>query len=136
MIKIINEEINEFIEFLNKYYPLSMNIFIHFVEDTECIEIPDKEDEYSYGITIFEKSNKESPNIYISTEIPNDEDILHIIAHEYAHCIQWCNLKELDENEANDLADFYIERFNCDIRKTTEECEDCGFCEKNKKGVL
>ena len=129
MIKIISDEINDFLEFLNAEYPRDASFYLHICEGHDSIQDP-----YTKGIA-FGMFGRETNHCYVAGEL-EIEQILKTIAHEHKHFLQKCDELSFNEEDAENFADYMYNKFNCDIRKTTEECEDCGFCEKNKKGAL
>ena len=80
---------------------------------------------------------RENDECYVAGDLET-EQILKTIAHEYKQFLQKYNDngEDFNEEDAEDFADLMYDRFTCDIRKTTEECRDCVFCDQNKKGVL
>jgi hypothetical protein len=122
MIKIINDNIDDFIKYLNERYPIDKTVYIHICEGFDTIEEPDT-DNVAFGM--FGNHND---NIYIAGDIP-EEQIFKTIAHEYKHFIQKYTTSVYDEKEAEDFADKIYNEFTCDIRTYAESCNDCNFCE-------
>lgn len=129
MIKIINENISDFIEFLNNEYQREECFYLHICEGHDSIQDP-----YTENLA-FGMFNRETNHCYVAGDL-EEEQVLKTIAHEYKHFLQKCDGGSFDEEDAENFADLMYDRFTCDIRKTTEECSACVFCDKNKKGVL
>ena len=129
MIKIINEEINDFIELLQKEYYNDSPFYLHICEGHDSIQDP-----YTESIA-FGMFNRETNHCYVAGELET-EQILKTIAHEYKHYMQKCDELSFNEEDAENFAEDIYKRFTCEIRNISEDCRDCGFCEKNKKGAL
>lgn len=126
MIKIISDEINDFLEFLQNEYSNDAPFYLHICEGHDSIQDP-----YTEGLA-FGMLNRETNHCYVAGEI-EEEQVLKTIAHEYKHYIQKCEGINFDEEEAEDFADYMYDKFVCEIRQTIEECKDCGFCEKGER---
>lgn len=123
MIKIINDEINDFIEFLNSEYPKDESFYLHICEGHDSIQDP-YTDSLAFGM--FGRQNDEC---YVAGDLET-EQILKTIAHEYKHFLQKYDNVEFKEEEAENFAEDVYKRFICEIRIISEDCSDCGFCEK------
>lgn len=128
MIKIINDDIDDFLKFLEEKYPINQNVYIHVCEGFDSIQEPDTEN-VAFGM--FGNNND---HIYVAGDIPK-EQILKTLAHEYKHFIQKYSNEEYSESNAEDFADKIFNEFNCDIRKLQEICGDCGFCEVKNENL-
>lgn len=127
MLRIINDDIDDFLKFLDENYPVKQNVYIHICEGFDTIQEPNTEN------TAFGMFGNNNDNIYVAGDIPM-EQILKTIAHEYKHFIQKYSGQEYNEKEAEDFADRVYKEFNCDIRKYQEDCNDCGFCDVQNNG--
>lgn len=125
MIKIINDDIDDFLKFLNKKHPLKQNVYIHICEGFDTIQEPDTTN------VAFGMFGNNSDNIYVAGDIPN-EQILKTIAHEYKHFMQKYSNEDYNEIDAEDFADKVYNEYKCDIRRLQESCNECGFCEVDK----
>ena len=128
MIKIINDDINDFINFLDEKYSINQNVYIHICEGFDTIQEPETEN-VAFGM--FGNSND---HIYVAGNIPV-EQILKTIAHEYKHFTQKYLSEQYDENDAEDFAEKVYKEFYCDIRSFQENCNECRFCEVNNEKV-
>lgn len=99
MIKIINNEINELIALLNEKYQEEPDVFLHIIEDCDSIEI---ENEMCFGAY---DTNKRQ--IYVAGDLPDPEDVLQTITHEFAHHLQNISGSGYDEE--------YAEQFTFEI---------------------
>lgn len=127
MIKIINENISDFIEFLNNEYPRDELFYLHICEGHDSIQDPYTE---SFAFGMFGRENNEC---YVAGDLET-EQVLKTIAHEYKHFLQKYENIEFNEKDAEDFAEDVYKQFTCDIRGHMESCEDCSFCDK--KGEL
>ena len=125
MIKIISDEINDFIELLQKEYSNDTPFYLHICEDCDSVQDP-----YTENLA-FGMFNRESNHCYVAGEL-EEEQVFKTIAHEYKHYIQKCNGIEFNEEKAENFADYMYDKFTCDIRKTMENCSGCGFCKKGE----
>ena len=125
MIKIINENVNDFIELLQKEYSNDAPFYLHICEDCDSIQDPYTE---RLGFGMF---SKETNHCYVAGDL-EEEQVLKTIAHEYKHFLQKCNMIDFNEDDAEDFAEMMYNKFVCDIRKFSECCSDCKFC--NNKG--
>lgn len=125
MIKIINDDINDFLRFLDENYPIEQNVYIHICEGFDTIQEPNTEN-VAFGM--FGNNND---HIYVAGNIPK-EQILKTIAHEFKHFVQKYSNQEYNESDAENFADKIYKEFICGIRKYQESCDDCGFCEVDK----
>ena len=123
MIKIINDEINDFIDFLNNEYQRNESFYLHMCEGHDSIQDP-----YTENLA-FGMFNRETNHCYVAGNL-EEEQVLKTIAHEYKHFLQKCIDVDFDEEEAENFADYVYNRFVCEIRKNVENCEDCGFCKR------
>ena len=123
MIKIINDDVNDFINFLDKEYPRDKTFYLHICEGHDSIQDPYTEE---LGFGMF---GKESNECYVAGDL-EIEQVLKTIAHEYKHFIQKYDGVEFNEEDAENFADETYKRFVCEIRKTIEDCENCRFCQK------
>ena len=123
MIKIINENVSDFIEFLNNEYPRDSPFYLHICEGCDSVQDP-----YTERLA-FGMFNRETNHCYVAGDL-EEEQVLKTIAHEYKHYIQKCSGVEFNEEDAENFADYMYDKFICEIRQTVEDCIDCGFCEK------
>ena len=121
MIKVINDDIDDFLKFLDEKYPVTQKVYIHICEGFDTIQEPDTEN------VAFGMFGNESDHIYVAGDI-QIEQILKTVAHEYKHFLQKYSSESYSENEAENFADKVYKEFFCDIRRTQEDCSDCGFC--------
>lgn len=102
MIKIVNEEIDSMIAYLNREYPTKKDCFIHICEGYDVIQTPDGK---GFGVFEVPKTEDDVPCVYIAGDMPNDDfQIVETLAHEYKHFMQWCNKEEFSEKEAEEFA--------------------------------
>ena len=127
MIKIINDEIDDFLKFLESDYCAKDPFYIHICEGYDTIEDPN-------GGVAFGMFNRFTNHCYIASEL-EEEQLLKTIAHEYKHFIQKCRNGEFNENEAEDYAELMYDKFKCDIRNIICDCDECEFCEKNRRSI-
>ena len=125
MIKIISENVSDFIEFLNNEYPRDELFYLHICEGHDSIQDPYTE---RSGFGMF---SKETNHCYVAGDL-EEEQVLKTIAHEYKHFLQKCDMIDFNEDDAEDFAENVYNKFVCDIRKFSEDCSDCKFC--NNKG--
>lgn len=123
MIKIINDDVNDFINFLDKEYPRDETFYLHICEGHDSIQDPYTEE---LGFGMFGRENNEC---YVAGDL-EIEQVLKTIAHEYKHFIQKYDGVEFNEEDAENFADETYKRFVCEIRKTIEDCDNCRFCQK------
>lgn len=123
MIKIISDELNDFLEFLNAEYPKDESFYLHICEGHDSIQDP-----YTEGIA-FGMFGRENDECYVAGDL-GIEQVLKTIAHEYKHFLQKYDSLNFDEDDAEIFANLIYNRFVCEIRKNVENCENCGFCEK------
>lgn len=123
MIKIISDEINNFIELLQTEYSNEAPFYLHICEDCDSVQDPYTE-KLAFGMF-----NRKTNHCYVAGDL-EEEQVLKTIAHEYKHYIQKCSSVEFDEDDAENFADYMYDKFICEIRKIIEDCEDCGFCEE------
>jgi Zn-dependent peptidase ImmA (M78 family) len=123
MIKIISDEINDLLEFLNAEYPKDELFYLHICEGHDSIQDP-----YTEGLG-FGMFNKETNHCYVAGDL-EEEQVLKTIAHEYKHFLQKYDEVEFNEKEAEDFSDEIYKRFTCEIRQTVEDCIDCVFCDE------
>ena len=125
MIKIISENVSDFIEFLNNEYPRDELFYLHICEGHDSIQDPHTE---RLGFGMF---SKETNHCYVAGDL-EEEQVLKTIAHEYKHFLQKCDMIDFNEDDAEDFAEMMYNKFMCGIRKFSEGCSDCKFC--NNKG--
>lgn len=123
MIKIINDDVNDFINFLDKEYPRDKTFYLHICEGHDSIQDPYTEE---LGFGMFGRENNEC---YVAGDL-EIEQVLKTIAHEYKHFIQKYDGVEFNEEDAENFADETYKRFVCEIRRTIEDCDNCKFCQK------
>lgn len=128
MIKTISDEIDDFLKFLDKKYPVKQNVYIHICEGFDTIQEPNTEN------VAFGMFGNDNDHIYVAGDIPI-EQILKTIAHEYKHFVQKYSSEPYNENEAENFADKIYKEFYCDIRRFQENCNKCGFCEVENEKV-
>lgn len=126
MIKIISDEINDFIELLQTEYSNDAPFYLHICEGCDSVQDPYTE-KLAFGMF-----NRETNHCYVAGDL-EEEQVLKTIAHEYKHYTQKCSSVEFDEDDAENFADYMYDKFMCEIRKTIEDCGDCGFCKKGDK---
>ena len=126
MIKIISDEINDFLEFLNTEYPKDEWFYIHIYEGHDSIQDP-----YTESIA-FGMFNRETNHCYVAGELET-EQILKTIAHEYKHYMQKCDELSFNEEDSEDFAEDVYKIFTCEIRNISEDCCDCVFCDKEER---
>jgi len=123
MIKIISDEINDLLEFLNAEYPKDESFYLHICEGHDSIQDP-----YTEGIA-FGMFGRENDECYVAGDL-GIEQVLKTIAHEYKHFLQKYDDMEFNEKDAEDFAEDIYKRFTCEIRNISEDCKYCGFCDK------
>ena len=126
MIKIISDEINDFLEFLNAEYPRDESFYLHICEGHDSIQDP-----YTKGIA-FGMFGRENDECYVAGDLET-EQILKTIAHEYKHFLQKYNGEDFNEEDSEDFAEDIYKIFTCEIRNISEDCRDCVFCDKEEK---
>ena len=126
MIKIINENVSDFIEFLNNEYPRDELFYLHICEGHDSIQDPYTE---RLGFGMF---SKETNHCYVAGDL-EEEQVLKTIAHEYKHFLQKCDMIDFNEEDAEDFAEMIYNKFTCSIRTTIEDCYYCGFCKHEKE---
>jgi Zn-dependent peptidase ImmA (M78 family) len=114
MIKIINENINNFITYLNNNYSIDQTAYVHICEGFDTIQEPET-DNVAFGM--FGNYND---HIYIAGDMP-EEQVLKTIAHEYKHFIQKYSDAAFDENEAENFADMIYQEFMSTISINRKE---------------
>ena len=87
MIKIISDEINDFLELLQNEYSNDAPFYLHICEGCDSIQNPCTE-----GLA-FGMFNRETNHCYVAGEL-EEEQVLKTIAHEYKHYVQKC--EEID----------------------------------------
>lgn len=125
MIKIINDDVNDFINFLDKEYPRDKTFYLHICEGHDSIQDP-----YTEGLG-FGMFNRKTNHCYVAGDL-EEEQVLKTIAHEYKHFLQKYDMLDFNEEDAEDFAEMIYNKFTCEIRTTIEDCKDCGFCEKGE----
>lgn len=101
MIKIVNQDIDKAIQYLNENYHMDKEVFLHICEGYYTIETPIG---MGFGLFVAPKSEDEIPVIYIAGDMPNDDfQIVETLAHEYRHFMQWCNREEFSEEQAEEF---------------------------------
>lgn len=125
MIKIINDEINDFLDFLNNEYQREESFYLHICEGCDSVQDPYTE-KLAFGMF-----NRETNHCYVAGDL-EEEQVLKTIAHEYKHFLQKCDSLEFNEDDAEDFAEDIYKRFSCEIRNISEDCRDCGFCKKGE----
>ncbi len=122
MIKIISEEIDDFICLLEMEYVTDESFYLHICEGHDTIEDPET------GKVAFGMFGIHNNHCYVAGDLPL-EQLLKTIAHEYMHFIQKWEEKDINEDEAEDFADLMYNKFTCDIRSVICNCDECKFCE-------
>ena len=104
MIKILNDSVQDVIDYLNTNYQQDKEVYLHIVEGYDTIEGPDGT--MGFGVFVVPQCADDLPMIYIPGEAPmGDWDIVvENIAHEYKHFMQYCNGQPFDEEEAEVFA--------------------------------
>lgn len=125
MLTILPKREMDFIQFLNDNYPLEEVIYLTVLQGYSAVT-DDETGGKGFAVYLPQKNI-----IMLPTDIPEyilsgiiDEDdmecvkdfIIHNLAHEYAHALQFngvrrCAEEEL-ENDANAFADEAVEKFN------------------------
>lgn len=112
MIKIINNAIDNTIQYLDRFYGRKEKVYIHILEESDAVQAPDGK----MGFGVFCTENQ---HIYVAADIPEPEiTVPHTIAHEYMHFLQWCEGRPYDEKEADEFAEHILE-----VISTAEEWE-------------
>lgn len=102
MIKILNQDIDGAIKYLNENYPTEKQVFLHICEGYDTIETPDGT---GFGVFVKPNSDDEIPEIYIAGDMPNDDlQVVKTLAHEYKHFMQYCYGEQFSEEEAEEFA--------------------------------
>ena len=123
MIKIISDEINDFLEFLNSSYQSDESFYLHICEGHDSIQDP-----YTKNLA-FGMFNRETNHCYVAGNL-EEEQVIKTIAHEYKHFLQKCEEIEFNEEDAENFAEDIYKIFKCEIRIISDDCSDCGFCHK------
>ena len=126
MIKIISDEINDFLEFLNAEYPRDESFYLHICEGHDSIQDP-----YTKGIA-FGMFGRENDECYVAGDLET-EQILKTIAHEYKHFSQKYKGEDFNKEASEDFAEDVYKIFTCEIRNISEDCCDCVFCDKEER---
>lgn len=106
MIAIHSDNIDRMLLHLDRNYEVEKKVYIHIVENCDCIEAPDG----SKGFGVFIPDEQ---SIYVVTDIPDtDINVPMTIAHEYMHFLQWCDGKPYDDEEAEQFA----KKVMCEIK--------------------
>lgn len=121
MIKLISDEIDEFLQLLDMEYYTDESFYLHIAEDCDSIEDPTN-NELAFGM--FGNHNN---HCYIAGNLEL-EQVLKSIAHEYMHFIQKDKGLEYNEEDAENFAELMYDKFNCEIRNIICDCEECKFC--------
>ena len=98
MIKLVNDVVNETIEFLNNRYPSDKDVYISIVRGCSMI----MDNTIKAGETGFGTYVKDTKTIYIAGNMPDqsEEMIIRTIGHEYGHFLQDIDDTGFDEEQA------------------------------------
>lgn len=126
MITILPERELKFIDFLNKNYPLHSDIRLSVLQGYDAVQ---SDESSNCGFAVFLPQEN---IIMLPTDVPddvkalNDEEltrdfVIHNLAHEYAHALQFNGVRECEksrmEEDADAFADKVVEEFNSIIKK-------------------
>ena len=126
MLTILPERELNFIDFLNKNYPLHSDIRLSVLQGYDAVQ-SDKSGNCGFAVFLPQENI-----IMLPTDVPdevkamNDEEftrdfVIHNLAHEYAHALQFNGVREFEESrmeeDADAFADKAVEEFNSLIKK-------------------
>lgn len=115
MLRVLDKRTEEFIEFLNNKYPCRADIRIMALHGYDSVT---SDASGAEGFAVF---LPEENIIMLPMEVPqnileeNDEAltrdfVIHNLAHEYAHALQFNGDREVDEDRIEEDADTFAER--------------------------
>ena len=104
MIKLINDEIRAFTEYISD--PKIAPVELYVIPGFDAIQTPDRE----FASAVYNpKENRIIAAEGVSEELQGE--VLRHIAHEYYHHIQKCNGDDFDEDEAEDFAETMCQKW-------------------------
>ena len=107
MIKIISNEVNEFIKYLNEKYKTEKDVYMHIIENCDVVKNP-QTGTTAYGAYVS-SPNGDYNHIYIAGLC---DEVLWTIAHEYKHHLQKYNEQvDFSEEDADNFADKVVNDF-------------------------
>ena len=105
MIKLINDEIRAFTEYISD--PKIAPVELYVIPGFDAIQTPDRE----FASAVYNpKENRIIAAEGVSEELQGE--VLHHIAHEYYHHIQKVNGVDFDEDDAENFAQNILERWD------------------------
>lgn len=121
MLTILPERELKFIDFLNKNYPCNADIRLSDLQGYDAVQ---SDESGNCGFAVFLPQEN---IIMLPTDVPdevkamNDEEltrdfVIHNLAHEYAHALQFNGARECEksklEEDADAFADKVVKEFN------------------------
>lgn len=121
MLTILPERELNFIDFLNKNYPCNADIRLSVLQGYDAVQ---SDESRNCGFAVFLPQEN---IIMLPTDVPdevkamNDEEltrdfVIHNLAHEYAHALQFNGVRECEkskiEEDADAFADEAVKKFN------------------------
>ena len=121
MLTILPKRELKFIDFLNKNYPCNADIRLSVLQGYDAVQ---SDESGNCGFAVFLPQEN---IIMLPTDVPdevktmNDEEltrdfVIHNLAHEYAHALQFNGLRECEESrieeDADAFADEAVKKFN------------------------
>lgn len=121
MLTILPKRELKFIDFLNKNYPCNADIRLSVLQGYDAVQ---SDESGNCGFAVFLPQEN---IIMLPTDVPdevkamNDEEltrdfVIHNLAHEYAHALQFNGVRECEkskiEEDADAFADEAVKKFN------------------------
>ena len=121
MLTILPKRELKFIDFLNKNYPCNADIRLSVLQGYDAVQ-SDESGSCGFAVILPQENI-----IMLPTDVPdevkamNDEEltrdfVIHNLAHEYAHALQFNGLSECEESrieeDADAFADEAVKKFN------------------------